>query len=255
VAGTAAGARLTQAHRVAQLGIRAAFLRELLALWPMIDVTRLDETAADWIARVVDLITGYRAESAARALTYYEAFRKTETGAVLEHRELYRTLGVGNHAAIRTSLLVTGPIGVKSRIAKGIMPRQAVRQALVDVSGAASRHVLDGGRQLLANTVEKDATAVGWARVTGPHPCAFCALLASRGPVYKSARTASVSKSGERYHDHCACATEPFFDRSADWPDRSREYEQLYRESTANAYGAGKLRAFRKAFDAQHGQS
>lgn len=44
---------------------------------------------------------------------------------------------------------------------------------------------------------------LGWARVlVGEDNCAFCAMLASRGPVYKR-EIVVKSKDGRRYHRHC----------------------------------------------------
>ena len=46
---------------------------------------------------------------------------------------------------------------------------------------------------------------LGWARVlTGAESCAFCAMLASRGPVYEES-TVLTSEEGKAYHDHCDC--------------------------------------------------
>lgn len=52
---------------------------------------------------------------------------------------------------------------------------------------------------------------LGWARVlTGAENCPWCAMLASRGPVYTettvlTGTTRSASRDGLRYHDHCDC--------------------------------------------------
>lgn len=255
MATTATGAQLTEQHRQAQLAIRSAFMAELVRLWPLINLDRLDETAAEWITFVTDLILLWRNESVNRALLYYDAFRRAETGQPLTQRGNYRSLVTVEPAAIRTSLLVTGPIGVKSRIGKGIHPEVAKAKALVDVTGAASRHVLNGGRQLITEAVTKDKVAIGFARVTDADPCAFCAMLASRGPVYSketATRTTTRSKKrgpGEQYHDHCGCTAEPVFSDDTEWPGRAREFEQLWIDSTQGKKDA--LKAFREAYEAQ----
>lgn len=254
MAATATGTQLTEQHRQAQLALRAAFMHELTRLWPLINLDKLDETAAEWIGLVTDLILTYRTQSVDRALAYYDSFRRAETGKPLTQRGSYRSLVTAKPAAIRTSLLVTGPIGMKSRIGKGIHPDIAKAKALVDVSGAASRHVLEGGRQLVTEAVAKDKVAIGYARVTDSDPCAFCAMLASRGPVYKSRESALTRRvPGEnelhRYHDHCACQVEAVYSTTAEWPGRGREFEQLWIDSTAGKKDA--LKAFREAYEAQ----
>lgn len=254
MATTATGSDLTEQHRRAQLALRSAFMRELVRLWPLINLDDLDETAAEWIGVVTDLILAYRTQSVDKALSYYDSFRRAETGRPLPNRGNYRSLAVPNLASIKTSLLVTGPFGVKSRIGKGINPRTAKAKALVDVSGAASRHVLNGGRQLVTEAVAKDKVALGFARVTDADPCAFCAMLASRGPVYRSRESAGTRRvAGEselhRYHDHCACQVEAVYSKDAEWPGRAREFEQLWKDSTKGKRDA--LKAFREAYEAQ----
>lgn len=255
MATTVTGAQLTDQHRRAQLALRSGFMRELVRLWPLIDLDRLDETSAEWIGFVTDLILTWRMQSVDRALSYYDSFRQAETGQPLPNRGNYRSLSTPEPAAIKTSLLVTGPIGVKSRIGKGINPRIAKAKALVDVTGAASRHVMNGGRQLVTEATDMDELAVGFARVTDDDPCAFCAMLASRGPAYNSRatafRTTARSKKrgpGKEYHDHCGCQVEALFFEDAEWPGRAREFEQLWNDT---AKGKDALRDFRKAYNAQ----
>lgn len=263
MAATATGATLTEQHRLAQLRIRAQFLREFVKLWPLLDVERLDETTTGWIGLAVDLITKWRAESAQRALAYYAAFRQAELPVVrptvdpVFNAAQYIGLAPVNLAQIGTSLVVTGPIGYKSRIAKGFLPAMARSTTFTAVSGAASRHVLDGGRRQLIGTGNADEMAVGFARVTDGDPCAFCAMLASRGPKYKTRatafRTTDRAKRGpnERYHDHCGCQAEPSFDRDTDWPARNRGFEQLWKDTTGDFKGKEKYNAFRRALNAQ----
>lgn len=258
MAGTSTGTTLTEQHRVAQLRLRASFLRELTPLWPLLDITQLDETTSEWINIAVELIMRWRQASAERALRYYEKFRLAETGLALPAPATYRNLGEGNAIAMRTSLLVTGPVAFKSRLARGFEPTTARRMAFTAVAGAASRHVLNGGRRQLVNTANADEMAVGFARVTDGDPCAFCAMLASRGPAYKTRATAfrTTSRSiargpNEKYHDKCGCSVEPSFDRDTDWPTRNRGFSQLWEESTKGYSGKDAVNAFRRAYNAQ----
>lgn len=56
-------------------------------------------------------------------------------------------------------------------------------------------------RDTLANSAS--ASGAGFARVpSGSETCAFCLMLASRGAVYRSAKTAG---DGHRYHGKCDC--------------------------------------------------
>lgn len=158
--------------------------------------------------------------------------------------------------AARTSLIVTGPANVKSKTRRGKSPEQAARDAVVEAGGSAARHVLTGGRATHLELVRHDTAAIGWARVTDGDPCAFCAMLSSRGPVYKSEASASVVVNpkarralGEQYHDNCACEAEAVYSRTQAWPGRGREFQKLWRDSTKGYSADDALNAFRRAYE------
>lgn len=76
---------------------------------------------------------------------------------------------------------------------RGVMPDRGMGDATKDVP--SSRRDLQG--RIITRPF-------GWARVTHPSkdgPCGFCAMLASRGPVYSSARAAGLGV--ERFHWNC----------------------------------------------------
>lgn len=60
-------------------------------------------------------------------------------------------------------------------------------------------------RNIASQTIYKNAAAdpahPRWQRITHPGACGWCRLLASRGPVYVSRKTASLAN----LHDHCKC--------------------------------------------------
>ena len=146
--------------------------------------------------------------------------------------------------ATKVSLEVTGPIAQKDKIRRGKLADTARDESFVHAAGASTRHVLTGGRQSLLSLVDADSQALGWARVTDGDPCAFCAMLASRGPVYGSAAQAGFSA-----HDACACTAEPVYSRDAPWPGRAREFQRLWRETTQNTSGRDSINAFRRAYE------
>lgn len=126
------------------------------------------------------------------------------------------------------------------------------------VMGAAQRLVVNAGRETLARIVTSDQYAIGWARIpTGSKTCHFCALMCSRGAVYRSEHTAGrgvnarfVGESRFKWHDHCDCAVIPVFRGQRYEPsERIRSWDQLYVESTASVSGKEKLRAFRRAYE------
>ena len=94
--------------------------------------------------------------------------------------------------------------------------------------------------------------ALSWARVlTGAENCAFCVMLASRGPVYSGPDEAGRMEATEKwpdakgyinsYHDNCDCEVVPIYDFS-DWPGRDSyaALEKWYQETIANPIYRGK---------------
>lgn len=83
-----------------------------------------------------------------------------------------------------------------------------------ELGARVARHVKAAGRTALADTALNGSARfsdsgqpadAGYARVlTGKENCAFCTMLASRGPVYRK-DTAVRRKDGRRYHDGCDC--------------------------------------------------
>jgi hypothetical protein len=279
VASTAAATRLTEQHRQAQVANQRSFLAQFLSLWPLLNITDLDRFTPGWLQAVLRLIDVFRQQSADISVDYYRRFREIEApGSAPDLPEIgfvgvesprteriLRQVARGDRNiapvdldrvlidwskqrdAARVSMLVTGPVNIKAKIKRATPPAQAARTALVQASGAAARHVLDGGRNTVLTVVQNDDVALGWARVTDGDPCAFCAMLASRGPAYKSRQQAAFQA-----HDHCACSVEPVFSRAAEWPGRSREFQQLWNDNIRGQYsGKDAIRAFRRLYEQQ----
>lgn len=330
MASTSQGAALTEAHRLEQQQVRDAFLAEFLALWVLLDSTRLDVTGPGWVRALIPVIRRYRRRSAEVATVYYERFAAAEAPSTpsaagverprielppgVQRPEPARTPETPRRQPLRTpepsrarttsepqvaprdrrvrfdldesvfgprpdserrrtrieipdidwsrsdraaevSLIVTGPVGQKSKTSRG-KPLQVARdESFVEAAGAATRHVLTGGRQSLLTLVEGDMKAIGWIRVTDGDPCSFCAMLASRGAVYKQA---SFSQSDPRFegpgefkvHDSCACTMEVVYSRQAAWPGRGDEFYRLWRDNIRGKYSGKDARnAWRRLYE------
>ena len=114
---------------------------------------------------------------------------------------------------------------VEQAVTQAVVAR-AAEEAFAATIGAlasrAQREVLSAGRE----KVQRSAPL--WRRVTDGKPCGFCAMVASRGPVYGSAKSAG---DGNRYHDHCGCTVEPFYGDASSWeptPDEQRFIDAYY---------------------------
>jgi hypothetical protein len=242
MAATTEARRLTEAHRLGQQRIAARVVRQMFAAWPLLDPTDLDATLADWLRVTVPLIQTQRRASALLSSNYLAAYRAAELG--LEVAQLAPVLaGPAPLEQLVTSLTVTAPARIKAATGQGVRLTRAAETARTSSARAATRHALDGGRATVTDAVAADRKALGWARATSASPCSFCALIAGRGPVYKSSRTARFQP-----HDGCSCMPEPVFHRDADWPPGSRRYADVYAE--AKAADGDTLKNFRGLIEA-----
>lgn len=139
---------------------------------------------------------------------------------------------------IATSLLVTGPVAFKRHMARTGSAEGARRVMATTLSGAGQRLVLAGARETVTRTVGTRRQYAGWRRVGDGDPCAFCAMLISRGAVYDE-QTVKFQA-----HDHDGCVPEPLYVREPEPPEVRRLYEQWQRV-TENTQGAASVRAWR----------
>lgn len=116
-----------------------------------------------------------------------------------------------------------------------------------------------------ARAEDAEVGGVGWARMLmGATSCAFCAMLASRGPVYKT-RESATAASGRRnkgrtisddprdptlFHDGCDCVAVLVTNPST-WEGRAafEALEDLWDESTGRQSNAAARNAFRRVWD------
>ncbi|MBO1414468.1 hypothetical protein [Streptomyces sp. FH025] len=102
-------------------------------------------------------------------------------------------------------------------------------------TGAGGMLVQDGGRDMIHTALQDDPGAIGYYRATDSSPCYFCALMAARGAVYKSKRTAAFGA-----HPHCHCQAVPIFSRRYQLPSENEKFARMWRE-----FGGGSLADWR----------
>jgi hypothetical protein len=219
------------AARQVQLAIRARLMQDVARLWRLLDPQRLAETFPGWVAAMTALIRDYHAQSAQGAAVFYRSARAAAVQSPTPVA-LIRLAEAPSAEWLRRALGFAGP---------GMLSRDTARPgtALSTTLGTAARIALDGGRSTIVGTVHADPVAVGFFRVTDGQPCAFCAMLAGRGVVYKSAETVDF-----KAHNDCGCFGAPAFSKGQPLPEISDRAAQVYRER-----GPGdSLKAFRKAW-------
>lgn len=199
---TAAGRRLAQAHRVAQLRIGAETVGIISAAWPLLDPTDPKGTARGWLSVVEPAIQAQRAKSARLAGRFFTAHR------MLELDDSFDAVLAGDAPAVqvRTSMLVTGVYHLLANLGRGVVLDRASAIAKASSAAAAMRLALEGGRETLTSTIKADPRARGYERVTSGNSCDFCEMLADRGAVYGEASADFEA------HDHCSCSAEPVYE-------------------------------------------
>lgn len=239
----ATAARLTESYRTSQARVAgAAAGRALLAFRALLDPSALDRSFPTYVAAAGLILQNARSEAAALGGAYY-ATHRTASG-VTGPRVVIAYANPLPLEQVTASLLFTGPITVKRNLARGNELPAALQAAEAATAGAFYRHTANAGRDTILNTARRDPRALGWARVTDGSPCAFCAMLASRGAVYQSESTA-----GDAYHDRCGCFAAPVYSTDDEIPGRGDEFAGLWAESTAGKSGTDAIRAFRQAYE------
>lgn len=252
---TAEGRRLTDTHRRLQVRIAALTVRGLLGIWMILGTNPPTGSRSDtarleaWLVAAEAIIRTTRHQSTIVARRYYDDFRLAEIGQRLVNLPSVSPPPL-TVRQVRTGLMVHGPVEWRHALDCGLNPFEAGRSASVQAAREASRQALTGGRDFIVAATRVDTRVTGWSRsLRSDNPCAFCAMLASRGPVYGSAMSASFEA-----HTNCLCQPEPFYasdptDRSL-WAPGANEARDLWVESTRGQ--RDQLNAFRRAWESRH---
>jgi hypothetical protein len=241
---------LAENYRTHALTLRASYMRDMLALWPLLHSDEQgvdDDTIAPWLRLGILLVHRYRGLSTLLSQQYVERARLIEVGKPgpsmvpdpMPDEQIVRTL------------LYTGPGSVTRALERGSEPLAARRNALTLTLDASSMLVLNAGRDVVDKTVRADDAALGWMRVTDNSPCSFCAMLASRGAVYKSRESAGAVSGGftSTWHNGCGCQIVPVFSTDPQIPQTSKDAEALWIKATRGLAGNEATKAYRRAVE------
>lgn len=230
----AAVAATTVTQQATQAALVSLLADPIDNAWELLNPTQ-PSTMDRFIAAITALIHHFGLASGTQAARYYEAERKA----------------AGIRGAFSARPAPTAPadkIDASIRWATKDLwvPKPDLESAKSLVTGVTEKDILDTGRMTIINAVQSDRAAKGWARETEPGACSFCALLASRGAVYRREKSADFPA-----HNNCRCFAEPVF-TAYEPTAQVRGWQQLYRESTRGVSGGAAMRnAFRVAYDAQ----
>lgn len=191
---------LTAHYRRNTLTLRAQTLRDFTTLWPILSIRRLDATYPAWASAVYTLVTRDRGRASGLASVYLALVRSASGAAGTAPTVLPKPLDVEQFAA---SLRSTSVIAVKRSLMAGKTELAAMETAFTQASGAATRHVLNAGREVIIDSAVADPSARGWTRVASGSACDFCAGLADGAVLSDAVEMAT--------HDHCSCSPEPVY--------------------------------------------
>ena len=239
MAGTDQAARLTEVYRRDQLKLRARALREVAPLWKVVDVANLSMGIGAFAQSAAGILVGFANESALGTLAYLGLFRDAEEVAGSMRYRPGTAPTVQEAAGLVRGAALSGIIDARKA---GRSMTAAKSNGLVKALGDVGKLVLNGGRSTIVRAAEEDPEAKGFERQTSLSACYFCLMLASRGPVYKSARSSSFEA-----HGHCACTGELVFVADSD----SGPLREEWLEVTAGLSGAAARNAWRRHVEAE----
>lgn len=126
-----------------------------------------------------------------------------------------------------------GPRVIAEKVEAGMSVPAARGSVLKRLQGVVANHIQNGGRGVIIGASKYSGKRGRWRRVTtSAKPCAFCAMLAGRGPVYTQ-QTVTF-----RSHPNCDCEPEIVV---GDWEPTEREHlwRLAYDEAALEADRAG----------------
>lgn len=215
---------LTDKHRRDQVRLAITADSQARRAW---DATlKLDDLKGSqpiWKRTMVDLLSRWYHLSARMAARYLPEYRKASIGEPDDGVTIAMPRFDRAQASERFDWM--GATNVLWHLAKGETEQAAWEAARSLFLGMFHEAVLTGGRRTIQEWAAKDTRATGWRRVSDGDPCAFCAMLVTRGPVYTSEETAlhADTVSG-KYHAHCGCTVEVVY---GDWQPTEREQQWI----------------------------
>lgn len=228
--------------RVQAVRLRGRFVQEFATVWPGAQALTSRRLREAWLMQAAALIRIWRPVFRRQAQLTYREVAELDTGAIPTVAASAGATPAIAAGELLGSMLENAfkPITRLARQAQSIGVNPATRldradpEILARAAEGAARLALNAGRDYVIQTVEQDRLAVGWMRVTDGDPCAFCLVLASRGPVYKSRTTAEFLA-----HDNCGCVAVPVFTRDPVLPESTLQAQRIYREAQEWARSTG----------------
>lgn len=223
--------------RLAQSALASRATREVMRVWPRVVRLPPDRVAPIMAEVLMAAADKYGPAAGAIAADYYDELRTaagvagrfTPTVAALPDAERFESLAGW---------------GASPLFGEAADPPKALRL----MTGGLTRIVHDVARETTAHAVAADPAEPRYARRARSGACKFCAMLATRGPVYLSAGS---SGSGG-YHDNCGCSVVPVFPgQRYDEPDYVKQWRKEYQAGDLRVGGASATEVIESGIDSK----
>lgn len=218
-------------HRVAVGALAAKARDSAVELFDVVlDPYNLDASSAAWASQTASALRGVSSSVDREASRYLGAWG----------HERGRRMGFARPALMDSSLdrqlMLSGPIRIKTLVGNGVDRSAAVADARRRVGATSAKAVRDRDRLDVIYSCRKQG--VRCRRVTVGKTCAFCCMLAARGPVYTKDTAAFQA------HVYCDCTYEPVDVPFGKWKakeasDHDLELVDLYDKAVASQKAAG----------------
>ncbi|MFH9574187.1 hypothetical protein ACH4MG_27065 [Streptomyces sp. NPDC017454] len=251
--------------RRAQAGLTTLLLRDLRGLRRLINPHRLQATVPTWIDAVAALVARYSEVAATLAADFYDGEREaagmsgTFTVPLADPPRDEQTSN-----SLRWATKDVWPRGEAEATVAQLEPLDTrLDAAMSKAEGAIGRLVLNAGRDTVTGAVRRDGGAIAYARAAALGCCSFCALMSSRGAIYKDRGAVGEDANDQfvgddsviKYHNYCRCQPIPVFRGQAfELSPKAREWDRIYREY-AQGHPGEQLRRFRAALAEERSQA
>lgn len=243
--------QLAQAHRRDQAVIQRGYTDEAAALWVLWATSSGEpEQRQMWLRQNIQLIRAWRNRSAIRGQRFAREAYRLDKGRDLPQKAIKHE---PDSVLVRDLLDRSAGVYRKARL-RGLDELVAQERAQAASLASGGRLVQAGGR----DAIEQSGKPLGYMRVSDGDPCSFCALILSRGAVFKSELTAGADANDRfagdgmfKFHDNCGCTVLPIYSRTDFMSADAQRFRDLWDETTTGLSGAEARNAFRRAVDAQ----
>lgn len=242
----AAQAALAASFYAAQAYLAVTATRDVLQVWQALNLRDVRRSWPALRTALAALVRDRHGQAAQLGAGYYRQARRA--AGVPGDAPVVR-VPVPSEGLVHATLDSMGPWNLLGKVKEGQQAAAANENTSVQLAGAAQRLISNGARQAVLTSVEADAKAVAWARVTSSNPCAFCGMLAGRGASYRSEASA-----GFEAHSSCCCVAMPVFSREDVKAMHDNPLYQQWKQVTRGYGGKDALRVWRRHWDAQQGR-